>query len=247
MAVAELTLRAGESAAFVLEQARPGAPSAAGPGVSFVSEAFKETVNFWRRWVARSNYVGRWREMVNRSALTLKLLTSRQHGSIVAAPTFGLHFVYRAPSGWGPYIGFSQHRFDCGADGCPGAEYVATMWDTGMQRTVGRNGPLWIRLGVLFARTERELVAPAGTERAIELLDRYPNGGAHAELAAAVRATAARTLAWIRLQEEKLGKFEHDLGARSVRLPLLTSEEFGLAEIEQLADVLGPPRAEARR
>jgi GH15 family glucan-1,4-alpha-glucosidase len=47
-------------------------------------------VDFWRRWVARSTYGGRWREMVNRSALTLKLLTSRQHGSIVAAPTFGL-------------------------------------------------------------------------------------------------------------------------------------------------------------
>ena len=47
-------------------------------------------MNFWRRWIARSTYTGRWREMVNRSALTLKLLTSRQHGSIVAAPTFGL-------------------------------------------------------------------------------------------------------------------------------------------------------------
>jgi GH15 family glucan-1,4-alpha-glucosidase len=47
-------------------------------------------VNFWRRWVARSTYGGRWREMVNRSALTLKLLTSRPHGSIVASPTFGL-------------------------------------------------------------------------------------------------------------------------------------------------------------
>jgi GH15 family glucan-1,4-alpha-glucosidase len=47
-------------------------------------------VSFWRRWVASSTYGGRWREMVNRSALTLKLLTSRQYGSIVAAPTFGL-------------------------------------------------------------------------------------------------------------------------------------------------------------
>jgi len=38
-------------------------------------------VNFWRRWVAHNTYRGRWREMVNRSALTLKLLTSRQYGS----------------------------------------------------------------------------------------------------------------------------------------------------------------------
>ena len=62
-------------------------PSAA---PDYVAEAFKETVDFWRRWVARSSYRGRWREMVNRSALTLKLLTSRAHGSIVASPTFGL-------------------------------------------------------------------------------------------------------------------------------------------------------------
>ena len=47
-------------------------------------------MNFWQSWVNRSQYCGRWREMVNRSALTLKLLTSQEHGSIVAAPTFGL-------------------------------------------------------------------------------------------------------------------------------------------------------------
>jgi hypothetical protein len=86
-------------------------------------------------------------------------------GAIEGAPTFGLHFVYRAPSGWGPYIGFSQHRFDCGADGCPDAEYVATMWDTGMQRTLGRNGPAWLRLGVLFGRLERDFAAPSGPYR----------------------------------------------------------------------------------
>ena len=86
-------------------------------------------------------------------------------GEMRPAPSFGLHFVYRAPSGWGPYIGFSQDRFDCAMDGCPGAEYVGTMWDTGMQRTIGRAGALWIRLGVLFARIERDFAAAAGSER----------------------------------------------------------------------------------
>ena len=56
----------------------------------YTSESFKETMNFWLRWVGRSQYRGRWREMVNRAALTLKLLTSQPFGSIVAAPTFGL-------------------------------------------------------------------------------------------------------------------------------------------------------------
>jgi GH15 family glucan-1,4-alpha-glucosidase len=88
-AVAEFTLRADESAGFVLEIVSEGEPS---PSVrpDYESEAFKQTVNFWRRWIDRSTYRGRWREMVNRSALTLKLLTSRELGAIVAAPTFGL-------------------------------------------------------------------------------------------------------------------------------------------------------------
>lgn len=88
-ALAEMTLLADESAWFVLEVLRDGAPSPC-DRPDYEAESFKETVNFWRRWIARSTYRGRWREMVNRSALTLKLLTSRPHGSIVAAPTFGL-------------------------------------------------------------------------------------------------------------------------------------------------------------
>lgn len=50
----------------------------------------KNTVNYWQHWSRHSNYQGRWREVVNRSALALKLLTSRKHGGIVAAATFGL-------------------------------------------------------------------------------------------------------------------------------------------------------------
>ncbi len=88
-AVAEFMLRSGHSVTFMLEDATRGedTPSA---NPYYTVEAFKTASETWRRWVARSTYRGRWREIVNRSALTLKLLTSRTHGSIIAAPTFGL-------------------------------------------------------------------------------------------------------------------------------------------------------------
>jgi GH15 family glucan-1,4-alpha-glucosidase len=88
-AVAEFTLCAGETAAFILEEVNLCKEHPSNTG-DYVSKAFKDTVNFWRRWVAHSTYSGRWREVMIRSALTLKLMTSEQHGTIVAAPTFGL-------------------------------------------------------------------------------------------------------------------------------------------------------------
>ena len=87
--VAEFSLRAGEAAAFVLEEAAPGAASPS-RNPEYVSGAFKDTLNFWRRWLGRAPYRGRWREMVNRSALALKLLVSDPYGAPVAAATFGL-------------------------------------------------------------------------------------------------------------------------------------------------------------
>ncbi|MBX2841119.1 MAG: glycoside hydrolase family 15 protein [Flammeovirgaceae bacterium] len=88
-AIVKFTLHAGETASFILEQYNLGVhPPSAAP--DFVEESFINTVNYWRKWIRRSNYKGRWREMVNRSALTLKLLTSQKYGSVVAAPTFGL-------------------------------------------------------------------------------------------------------------------------------------------------------------
>ncbi|HUF56852.1 MAG TPA: glycoside hydrolase family 15 protein [Thermohalobaculum sp.] len=60
----------------------------------------EETVRFWRTWIARSNFRGRQREMVDRSALCLKLLFSQRHGSMVAAPTFGLPEEIGGPRNW---------------------------------------------------------------------------------------------------------------------------------------------------
>lgn len=88
-AIAEFTLSAGEKAHFVLEDIREHEGEMCSRP-DFVAESFKQTVNFWRNWISHSNYQGRWRETVQRSALLLKLLTSKPYGSIVAAPTFGL-------------------------------------------------------------------------------------------------------------------------------------------------------------
>lgn len=88
-ATARFVLRAGETASFVLEFLGKHGATPCGRE-HYVTEAFKATTNFWRAWAGRASYRGRWREMVIRSALTLKLLTSRRHGSMVAAPTFGL-------------------------------------------------------------------------------------------------------------------------------------------------------------
>jgi GH15 family glucan-1,4-alpha-glucosidase len=87
--VGEFNSRSGESAAFILEESLPGEQSLS-DNPDYVSAAFKETMNYWLSWIGRSNYRGRWHEMVNRSALTLKMLTYLPEGSIVAAPTFGL-------------------------------------------------------------------------------------------------------------------------------------------------------------
>jgi GH15 family glucan-1,4-alpha-glucosidase len=45
---------------------------------------------FWRGWLDRSAYHGRWRDMVSRSAMALKLMTYAPASAPVAALTAGL-------------------------------------------------------------------------------------------------------------------------------------------------------------
>ena len=46
-----------------------------------VLSRFNETVRFWRGWLGRSTYTGRWREAISRSAMTLKLMTYAPTGA----------------------------------------------------------------------------------------------------------------------------------------------------------------------
>ncbi len=84
---AEFSLRAGENATFIFRGVRAQGEQ---PEIEFIDRRFHETARYWKQWIAKSKYKGRWREMVNRSALMLKLLTSSEHGSLIAAPTFSL-------------------------------------------------------------------------------------------------------------------------------------------------------------
>jgi GH15 family glucan-1,4-alpha-glucosidase len=81
------TLREGQLGGVVLES-MGGTPRLVAPGEA--QQLADETTRFWRGWLHQSSYTGRWREMVNRSAMTLKLMTYAPTGALVAAPTTGL-------------------------------------------------------------------------------------------------------------------------------------------------------------
>jgi GH15 family glucan-1,4-alpha-glucosidase len=88
--ISRFTLKEGEVAVFVLREVQPGT----GCGICMFEEEaevmFRQTVTYWRKWLSRCKYKGRWREIVYRSALALKLLTFAPTGAIVAAPTTSL-------------------------------------------------------------------------------------------------------------------------------------------------------------
>ncbi len=87
---ADFTLHDGQVASFVLGRIDPAAGCAGLLDEAQADILVSRTVQYWRQWVSHCTYRGRWREMVQRSALVLKLLTYRPTGAIVAAPTCSL-------------------------------------------------------------------------------------------------------------------------------------------------------------
>lgn len=95
---AEFTLEEAETATIVLEFLKP---EEQGEELSFYEhDAYHETKEFWVKWINKTSYNGRYSELIRRSAITLKLLTSAEFGSVVAAPTFGLPEALGGDRNW---------------------------------------------------------------------------------------------------------------------------------------------------
>ncbi|MFD9822845.1 glycoside hydrolase family 15 protein [Streptomyces violascens] len=143
----------GESVVFALDKVSDDVRPRACPHAE-AEEQFEATVRFWSHWLGRSRYRGRWREMVHRSALTLKLLTYAPTGAIVAAPTTSLpewvggernwdyRFVWVRDAAFAIYamlrLGFTTEA----------EAFMGFLSDRGIMRGVGPTGPLQIMYGI---------------------------------------------------------------------------------------------------
>jgi len=88
--VADFSIQEGHEVSFSFQES--GRSDERGVAISHeqADDLFRQTVDYWRRWLSQCTYRGRWREVVQRSALTLKLLTFEPTGAMIAAPTCSL-------------------------------------------------------------------------------------------------------------------------------------------------------------
>jgi GH15 family glucan-1,4-alpha-glucosidase len=97
IASAEFTLSRGQHRSFVLTHVGAQEPP---PRRINVQKAFKQTDSFWRQWCSMNTYDGPWQDAVERSLITLKALTYRPTGGIVAAPTTSLPEYFGKDRNW---------------------------------------------------------------------------------------------------------------------------------------------------
>ncbi len=85
--VSDFEVHEGDSFCFVLSY---GSSLEDDPESFDAIGAYRDTETFWSEWASRSTYNGPDRECVERSLITLKALTYRPTGGLVAAPTTSL-------------------------------------------------------------------------------------------------------------------------------------------------------------
>ncbi len=100
VALNEFELKENERATFVLHFSAEEECAAHLDVNAFGEECLQQTIGYWKQWASRCQYTGRWREMVVRSALALKLLHYEPTGAIVAAVTCSLPEVEGGVRNW---------------------------------------------------------------------------------------------------------------------------------------------------
>ena len=150
---ATFEVHAGDARTFVLERVPADHICRPYPERE-TAAAFEATVDYWRSWLERSRYRGRWREMVHRSALTLKLLTYAPTGALVAAPTTSLpeqlggerNWDYRYT--WIRDAAFSLYGLLRLGFTDEAAAFMSWLTDRTREWKIGPSGPLQIMYGI---------------------------------------------------------------------------------------------------
>jgi GH15 family glucan-1,4-alpha-glucosidase len=158
--VASFTLGAGDRHSFSLNY-RPS-HLAIQPGVD-AEETLTETDTAWRSWSDRCNYHGTWHEPVMRSLITLKALTYKPTGGIVAAPTTSLPEHLGGVRNWDyRYCWLRDATFTLNALLLTGYQEEAIAWREWLLRAVaGSPGDLQILYGVTGVRRLDEYEIPS--------------------------------------------------------------------------------------
>ena len=93
----EFVLREGETVPFVLTYSPSHLPLPLSPSIE---TTLAETETFWSDWSGRCRFEGRWAKPIRSSLITLKALSYRPTGGIVAAVTMSLPEQIGGPRNW---------------------------------------------------------------------------------------------------------------------------------------------------
>ena len=157
--LSEFTVEAGEKVAFVLTWHPSHEPR---PALVDPYESLRTSVKDWRRWAARCRYDGPYRDIVVRSLITLKALTYRPTGGIVAAATTSLPEEMGGVRNWDyRYCWLRDSSLTLGALVAAGYHKEAEAWRDWLLRAVaGDPADLQIMFGVAGERRLPEFELP---------------------------------------------------------------------------------------
>jgi GH15 family glucan-1,4-alpha-glucosidase len=157
--MAQFSLRAGQRESFVLNYRPSHFPTRSRIDPA---KALKRTTSYWHRWSKRCRYRGRWREPVMRSLITLKALTYKPTGGLVAAPTTSLPEQLGGVRNWDyRYCWLRDATFTLNALLLAGYNEEAAAWREWLLRAVaGSPKDLQIVYGVSGTRRLDEIELP---------------------------------------------------------------------------------------